>query len=466
MAAPMPPEGRLPSSFRDPAGYMFRRDGVLYRGIRDPGRFHYDRLMSSGLYEELVSARLLVPHEEIPSFREVHEDLYKVIRPEEIPFVSYPYEWSFSQLQDAALLTLEIEKRALRHDMTLVDASAFNVQFLRGRPILIDTLSLRQAVEGEPWTAYRQYCQHFLAPLALMSLRDVRLSQLLRVHIDGIPLDLVSSLLPLRSRRRASLLLHVHLHARSQKRFAGREVRVARGKVSRQARLGLIDSLESGTRKLRWRATGTEWADYYDDTNYTPEGLAAKRRAVEDFVARVRPRTVWDLGGNIGTFSRIAAASGAQVISFDVDPVCIERGYLRVRAEKEQNLLPLLIDLTNPSPAAGWENAERLSLLERGPADAVLALALIHHLAIGNNVPLEKAAGFFARAGRSLLIEFIPKSDSQVKRLLVTREDIFERYTREEFERVFRQRFEIVRRVSLAGSERTLYAMERKDIPG
>jgi len=457
----MPPEAPLAASFRDPAGFVFRRDGVLLRAIREPGRPHYDALMSSGLYDELAAARLLVPHEEVPAGA-VPGDAYKVIRPEEVPFVSYPYEWSFSQLQDAALATLEIQKRALRRGLTLVDASAYNIQFLRGAPVLIDTLSLRRAVAGEPWTGYRQYCQHFLAPLALMALRDIRLGQLLRVHIDGIPLDLASSLLPFGSRRRLTLLLHLHLHARSQKRYEGRAVAVPRRKVSLRGLLGLVDSLESGTRKLRWRPSGTEWADYYEDTNYSPEGQTGKRMAVEAFIAEVKPGTVWDLGANVGTFSRAASAAGARVVSFDIDPACVEKSYLRVRAEKDERVLPLLLDLTNPSPAAGWENAERLSLLERGPADAVLALALIHHLAIGNNVPLGRAAGFFARAGRSLLIEFVPKSDSQVNRLLVTREDIFERYTQEEFERAFSGPFEIRRRIPLPGSGRVLYAMTRR----
>jgi hypothetical protein len=458
----MRPEGVIPSSFRDPAGFVFRRDGVLYRGIRAPGRAHYETLMSSGLYRELVAANLLVPHEEVPSAGEGLDGLDKVIRPEEIPFVSYPYEWSFGQLRDAALATLEIEKRALHSGMTLVDASAYNIQFLRGRPVFIDTLSLRRSVEGEPWTAYGQFCRHFLAPLALMSLRDVRLGQLLRVHLDGIPLDLASALLPFGSWRHPALLLHLHLHARSQKRFEGREVRVAKGRVGRQALLGLVDSLESGTRRLRFRAAGTEWADYYEDTNYTPAGMDDKRSAVEEFIATIRPRRVWDLGGNVGTFSRAAAAAGAHTVSFDIDPACVERNYLRVRAEKEPNVLPLLMDLTNPSPGAGWENLERMTLFDRGPADAVLALALIHHLAIGNNVPLDKAARFFARAGRSLLIEFVPKSDSQVKRLLVTREDIFDSYTREEFERAFGEVFYITRRVPLSGTERTLYVMARR----
>lgn len=458
----MPPEGALPSSFRDPAGFVFCRDGVLYRAILGHGEPHYEALIRSGLHRELVEAGLIVPHTEV-SFPDVgRENLYKIVRPEMVPFVSYPYEWSFSQLQDAALATLEIEERALRHGMTLVDASAYNIQFLRGRPVLIDTLSLRRNVEGEPWSAYRQYCQHFLAPLALMGLKDIRLGQLLRIHLDGIPLDLATSLLPAGSKRRFGLLLHLHLHAGSQKRYEGRNIRPARGRVGLQARLGLVDSLRSATRKLRWRAGGTEWADYYRDTNYSPAGFEDKRQAVGEFIAACRPRTVWDLGANDGTFSRLAAAAGAFTVSFDIDPACVERNYLLARAEKAPSLLPLLLDLANPSPNTGWENAERPGLFERGPADAVLALALVHHLAIGNNVPLGMIAHCFARAGRHLLVEFVPKSDSQVARLLVTREDIFDKYSREEFERAFGEHFSIARRLALAGSERTLYIMERR----
>lgn len=458
----MPPEDVLPSSFRDPAGAVFKLSGVLYRGIRAAGLPRYEALLASGLYAELVGAGLLVPHEEVALPTGGLGDFVRVIRPEEIPFVSYPYEWSFSQLKDAARVTLEIEKRALARGLTLIDASAYNIQFLRGRPVLIDTLSLGPAVEGAPWPAYGQYCRHFLAPLALMAHRDVRLGQLLRVHLDGVPLDLAAALLPAGARRRPGLFLHLHLHAKSQKRYEGRTSRAAAGRVGRSALLGLVDSLDTATRRLRWRAGGTEWADYYRDTNYTPAGADDKRKAVAEFIAEARPRTVWDLGANDGTFSRVAAASGAMTVAFDIDPACVEKNYLRVRADNDPSLLPLLLDLTNPSPAAGWDNAERMALSERGPADAVLALALVHHLAIGNNVPLGLIASALARLGRRLLVEFVPKSDSQVARLLVTREDIFDLYTREEFERAFTGPFEIVRRVPLPDSERALYVMSRK----
>ena len=211
---------RHPASFRDPSGFIFLRNGCILRQVNDCYRDHYAALFSSGLYAELVDANLLLPHEEAPLDWSCDSRAYKVLRPEQLAFVSYPYEWSFSQLRDAALVTLEIERRALAKGLTLKDASAYNIQLHEGRPKLIDTLSFARYEAGRPWVAYRQFCQHFLAPLALMSRVDVRLNQLLRIHLDGVPLDLASRLLPWRSRINLSLGLHIHAHARSQQKYA------------------------------------------------------------------------------------------------------------------------------------------------------------------------------------------------------------------------------------------------------
>lgn len=451
-----------PGSFRDPAGFVFRRDGVLYRQVNAPGRAGYDLLMSSGLYERLARDDLLVTHEEVEG-APAAEGAYKLLRPALIPFVSYPYEWSFSQLQDAALLTLRAQRRALAAGLTLKDASAYNVQFRGGRPVLIDTLSFEPYAEGRPWAGYRQFCQHFLAPLALMSLRDVRLGDLARVHVDGVPLDLCSALLPWTSWLRYSLLAHVHLHAATQRRYAGRGVAPAAVRVSRRALEGLLESLEAAVSRLRWRPAGTEWADYYEDTNYDEAAAAAKREGVlaclDDLPAGA---TVWDLGSNDGTFSRLAAERAGLVVAFDLDPAAVEKNYLRCRAERDARVLPLRLDLTNPSPALGWALEERASLVGRGPADAVLALALIHHLAIGANVPLERVAAFLAQLGERLVIEFVPKEDSQVQRLLASREDIFPSYDLEGFERAFAPWFTVERRLPLPGSSRVLFRMRRR----
>jgi hypothetical protein len=463
---------KLSASFRDPSGFLFTREGVLYRQVNKAYADNYTRLMDSGLYARLVKAGLLVPHVESDGptgkeqpFAPADPDLaFKTIRPERVPFISYPYEWSFGQLKDAALATLSIQKRALKAGMSLKDASAYNLQFHQGRPTLIDTLSFEQYREGEPWVAYRQFCQHFLAPLALMAYRDVRLSQLLRVYIDGVPLDLASSLLPARSRWKLGLYTHVHLHARAQKRYAEVAVSEARGSrtLSQQALLGLIESLRDTVRSLEWQPAGTEWADYYEDNNYTDAAFQHKLSLIEDWLGRIQPKVVWDLGANTGLFSRPVSAMGAFAVAFDIDPAAVELDYRQVKANKETNLLPLVMDLTNPSPAIGWHNRERASLSERGPADAVLALALIHHLAISNNVPLERVAEYLSELGEWLIIEFVPKSDSQVQRLLRSRVDIFPDYTREGFETAFHTHFKVEASSDLRDSERKVYLMRRK----
>ena len=229
--------------------------------------------------------------------------------------------------------------------------------------------------------------------------------------------------------------------------------------MSRTAFQGIISSLESTVNGLNWAPAGTEWAEYYDETNYSSAALETKARLVGEYLERIRPGTVWDLGANTGRFSRIAAARGAMTLAMDSDPAAVERCYLECRERGEKDILPLVQDLTNPSPGLGWRNRERMGLIERGPADVVLALALVHHLAIGNNLPLGHVAEFLASAGRALIVEFVPKEDSQVQRLLATREDVFPEYRQESFESAFGEFFEIQQHERVGDSLRTLYLM-------
>jgi len=418
--------------------------------------------MKSGLYEELVNSHLLIPHEECTITPPRPEKSYKIIKPELISFISYPYEWSFSQLKDAALTTLEIQKIAMKYEMTLKDATAYNIQFRNGKAILIDTLSFEKYSEGTLWKPYRQFCQHFLAPLALICHKDIRLNQLSRIFIDGIPLDLVSSLLPFKTRSMFSLLSHIHAHAKSQKHYEKKEVKIKERKMSRRSFQGIIESLHSSIKKFEWSPKGTEWGDYYSDTNYSDIAFESKKKIISNMIDKISPRLVWDLGANTGVFSRISSQKGIQTIAFDIDSIAVEKNYLECKKNKEENLLPLLLDLTNPSPFLGWENLERMSFVKRGPADLVLALALIHHLAISNNIPLDRLALFFNSICKNLIIEFIPKDDSQVKRLLSTREDIFDDYTQENFELEFSKLFIIKESVKNPDSHRTIYFMQVK----
>jgi hypothetical protein len=333
--------------------------------------------------------------------------------------------------------------------------------------VFVDTLSFGPYVEGEPWLGYRQFCEHFLAPLALASSVDVRLAKWLRIDLEGVPLDLASRLLPWQTWFRPSLLAHVHLHARSLRRHAdsaspGSAARARAATVSRAGLLGLVDNLAGVIDRLSWEPEGTEWADYYAGTNYTEAANDRKMELVSAIVRDRRPDVVWDLGANTGRFARLALEGGARTVAFDVDPAAVERGWRASHAAGERRLWHLVQDLANPSGGVGWANEERDGLQARGPADLLLALALVHHLAIGRNVPLARIARYFATIGRALAIEWVPKEDSQVQRLLSAREDVFADYTADGFEAAFAVDWRVVRREPIAGSVRTLYLLERR----
>jgi len=455
---------KISGSFRDPSGFLFRQNGILYRQINKSYKEHYDFLMESGLYKELTDKHLLIPHKEASEIQAVTDDCYKIIQPEEIRFISYPYGWCFSELKDAALTTLEIQKIALEHNMILKDASAYNIQFHQGKPILIDTLSFEKYEEGKPWIAYRQFCQHFLAPLSLMRYKDIRLNQLLKIYLDGIPLDLASKLLPKRTHLKFSLLTHIHLHAKTQDHYANKAVDLNKKRISKFQLLALTDNIHSFIKNLHLPQIKTEWGEYTDNTNYTDEAHEDKKKIIEKFISETNPKSVWDLGANTGIFSNISAQKGIFTVSFDIDPIAVEKNYLRCKETGEKNILPLISDLTNPAPSIGWENKERLSISERGPVDLIMALALIHHLAISNNTPLEKIAECFSKLSKNLIIEWVPKEDSNAQRLLRTREDIFKNYNQETFEKSFSKFFKIKERCEIKESKRVLYLMRNNGI--
>ena len=371
----------------------------------------------------------------------------------------------FGQLKAAALLTLDIQRRAVAAGFTLRDASAYNVQFRAGRPILIDTLSFRRATAGAPWIAYRQFCEHFLAPLALMSLRDVRLGGLLRSHLDGIPLDLAASLLPARTRLSLGLGSHVHLHARAQRQHADRPV--AASSAGREGDEpdpagGPPRQPHAGDVRLRLDARG--------------HGMGRLRRALLVRRRRARrprmrwwrarsgtmaPSVVWDLGANAGRYSAIAARHVERVVALDIDPAASERHWRSIVSRGETRVLPILQDLADPSPAIGWDARERLSLFDRAEGATLLALALVHHLAIGRNVPLPMLSATLARLGDGLIIEWVPKGDPMVERLLASREDVFPDYTEAGFQAAFAPTWTTVDRQPVAGTTRVLYLMRR-----
>ncbi len=449
------------SSFRDPSGIVFKESGTIYRQINSCYAQQYDHLMRSGLYAELTGKKMLIPHQETNK-KPISDNGILVIAPQQIPFVSYPYEWAFSALKEAALLSLRIHKKALDFGMVLKDASAYNIQFQSGRPVLIDTLSFDFYNDGEPWGAYGQFCRHFLASLLLMRYADLRLSRLMSLYIDGIPLDLASGLL--KGKGGLFTRQHIHWHSKSiadHTRESQDTDNIRKINIPKKNMITLIESMILFVEGLELKETATRWSDYGITTSYSETGAASKKELVEKYLKQTDPSSVWDFGANDGTYSRLALGLGAQVVAFDSDPAAVEKNFITA-FEKRQQLLSLYLDLTNPSPDIGFANRERTSLSERQRPDCILMLAVIHHLAVSNNVPLNKLADWLSSLCRYLIIEFVPKEDMQVQKLLRGRLDIFDDYSEESFEESFGNRFHMLHRERINDSLRTLYLYECK----
>lgn len=427
----------------------------------------------SGLFDKAVAAGLLIPFEDCGPAQygggEATGACFTVLKPRQLSFISYPYEWSFGQLQDAALATLDLHLLALEHGMLLKDANAFNIQFVDGRPSLLDHLSFDSLGAHRAWPAYGQYCRHFLAPLLLMSYVDLSLGRLLQAHLDGIPLDLAARLLPAKTRLRPGIQIHLHAHARMSSKHAdtrgkraGEKVAAA-GKVSSAGLAAIAGSLRSLVGKLKPKKQKTEWDAYYSDTNYSSDAFDAKRLVLRKMVQSVAPHTVWDVGGNNGEFSRTIRDLAENIVCMDLDAAAVDQHYAINKREGIGNILPLIVDLTNPSPGLGFANRERPALFERGRPGLIVALALIHHLSISHNLPFAYLAELFSQLARTLIIEFVPKSDSQVQRLLASREDIFPDYDLPSFQAAFSAFFDVVESRPIPGTERTLMLLRKID---
>lgn len=451
-------------SFRDPSGFVFRRDGVVLRQVNRSFAERWDDLRSSGLLATLQGQHLLIEHTEVDEGLAAAPELaHAVLRPDALGFVSYPYEWAFSLLKDAALVTLEAQSIATAAGFALRDATAYNVQLHGGRPILIDTLSFERVPGDAPWRAYRQFCEHFVAPLALMAHRDVRCGLMLRDHLDGVPVDLAATLLPGRTKVDVGLASHVHAHGRAVRRAMHHTVDgPPRARMGGLAREALLDSLRRTVEKLTWQPDSTAWADYAESTSYSAAAERSKDELVRQLLDAAGGSVVWDLGANTGRFSSIAATLGRTVVAWDGDPGATELHYRHVSQGRDAMILPLIADLTNPSPGLGWANEERRSLIERANADVVLALALVHHLVIGKNIRLAMVADLFARLGEQLIVEFVPDGDPMAQQLLQARDDVKPSLTLEAFRAVFESRFEILDDVPIENSGRRLLRMRRR----
>ena len=450
---------RHPASFKDPSGFIFQAEDVIYRQVNKSHAAAYDKLISSGLYQQLASRKQLISHQEIPDNITQSPEWYKTLRPAAVPFISYPYEWSFDQLRDAALLTLHIQQTALNHGMTLKDATPFNIQFIEGRPVFIDTLSFDIYDHTKPWVAYRQFCQCFLFPLYLEHYLKKDVQKILSVYIEGIPVDVTARLLPWKSNLNLGVWLHVYLQNTVQRnrKEGGNTVQFQKKKL-----LDLISHLESILQRFpEERTYKTTWNNYYEGTILSQEYLQQKEKIVRQYCEARTIHRALDIGANDGYFSKILAASGVQVIATDIDGQCINRLYHEVRKKNIPNILPLVLDVSNPSPAIGFYNKERAAFFDRIQTDLVLALALVHHLVIGKNIPLQMLAAWLNDIAPRLIIEFVPKEDEKVKQMLSSRNDVFDTYDQQHFELYFSAYFHILAKEKIGNTHRILYHMQR-----
>lgn len=454
----MPAFTAIPSSFRDPSGFVFEQAGEIFRQVNQSYKEELDLLHNSGCYSALVQQQLLLPHEILQQNFTGTPDCYVTLKPQRLEYLSYPYEWCFSMLKDAALLTLRIAKECMAYGMMLKDATPYNIQWHRGKLIFIDSLSFEKYNASKPWVAYRQFCESFLAPLLLMHYKKYPLHQLLLAWPEGVPLALTKSLLPGKTKFSLHIYLHIHLHAGiAGKKSTGNSKQAA---FSKQKMLNLLSSLESLVEKLNLPAHHSTWSAYYEEAALRDDYLTAKKELIRHWASAENAfRTAIDLGANDGEFSRILEERQISTIAADADAWCINNLYQRIRQEKITGIHPIVLDLANPSPAIGVYGGERPSFVQRTHADLGLALALVHHLAIGKNIPFAKIAAFFAQLCKTLIIEFVPKSDEKVQGMLAGRADIFIHYTAEAFESAFSRHFRIIEQTPIASSGRILYRM-------
>jgi hypothetical protein len=448
-----------PSSYRDPSGFVFRHEGILYRQVNQSYKKDFDLFMQSGLYERLTSERLLIPHEEVDQNFSAADNYYKTLLPQQLPFISYAYEWSFDMLKDAALLTLQLAKEGIGYGMILKDATPFNVQFVNGKPIFIDTLSFEQYDATKPWIAYRQFCECFYAPLALMHYLQFPLQQLILSYPEGIPLSLAAKLLPWKSR----LNLHVNLHIHLQAKYATKKDVQQKEKaihLSKQKLLNILNSLENSILSFHLNKPTGVWSGYYHEAKQREDYVSEKKKIIEQWVSNLSLKSAIDVGANEGEFSQLLADKNIFTIGADGDHYSINNLYQRIKAEHISNIHPLIIDFSNPTPSIGVNNKERSSLSERLQVDLVMALAVIHHLCIGKNIPFTSAIEMFLGLGKHLIIEFVPKQDEKVQTMLRQKKDIYDWYTEENFIKTFSAHYNIVERKEVGTSGRKLFLMQ------
>jgi hypothetical protein len=453
------------ASFRDPEGRVFAHAGGIFRTLSPAALRRMQRLEADGILDGLTREGLIVDSRLVRA-AEAGLDVGRVgdtvMRHARVPFLTYPYEWSFGMLREAALLTLDVAARCLEHGYMLKDATAYNVAWIGGRMRFLDVLSIDHERPGRPWQAYGQFCREFLFPLMLTAYKGIEFQAWLRGSLAGLGPREFARLLGARDLFRRGVLRHVMLQAMLDRDFADRHVRldeaVGRAPLPKGAVGRTIAGLRRVVASLAYRPRGATWSDYAGSAPYDPSQARRKQEFVRQGLARLRPASVADLGANVGEYSRIAAESADLVVAADLDPSCVDRLYASVAADRSlSKVVPMVQDFTNPSPGVGWNLGERKGFFDRLRADFFLALALVHHLCVGANVPVAWFAAFLRRVAPAGVVEWVDKSDPMVARMLANRADVFPDYAREAFEAELGRHFRVAASETLSDGRRRLY---------
>ena len=452
-------------SFRDPSGYVFYKGSSVYRSISMSYKEHFDFFIKSGLYNKLLERNLIVSHKEINNESFEFEDSYKIIQPEKIRQISYPYEWSFSQLKDAALLTLEIQMIAIEFGMTLKDATGFNIQFQSSKPIFIDTLSFEKINNDFSWVAYKQFLEMFFNPLILSRYVDENLCvKILKSSINGIDSSDLNKLLALKYKFKPSILFHVVLPSIFNNKVKRNNNRNKKSTISKKQHLNIVEQLYSFISNLNLKNSKTQWGQYYNDVNQEKDKyLLDKKAFISNTIESLdNINVVWDLGSNDGYFSRLFKKDSF-VISMDYDWKSVESNYIQNKKAKKHNILPLCIDLINPSPGVGWMNNERSSIFNRlAKPNLIMGLALVHHL-LNFNIPLNKIVDLFNNSAKYLIIEYVPFNDPKSQEIFYSRRYEYDYPTLEVFNNAFEKNFTLVRKKKLEQTNRVILFYVRKN---
>jgi hypothetical protein len=451
-----------PGSFRDPDSRVFYVGEKVYRAISGEGLADYEALVASGL----LGDPRIVRTERVDDARDASSLLFNevagVLEHERIPFVSYPYEWTFSMLKDAALLQLDLLLAALDHGLILKDSTPYNVQFRGARAVLMDVGAFERLREGELWVGYRQFCMLYLYPLLLQAVKGVSFQPWLRGSIDGIRPAEMRGLMSTRDRFRRGFTTNVFLHGRLERRGAegGDSVRreLKRPGLGKRLILANVRRMHNLVARLEWSPPHGVWLAYGEHNTYSDEDARRKDEFVRAVATAKSWQLAWDLGCNNGRHARIAAAGARHVVAVDADQGPVELLYRDLRDAGNERILPLTMNVADPSPRLGWRGLERKALLDRGRPDLVLALALVHHMAIGANVPVREFVNWLAELGAAVVVEFPAREDPMVQKLLAPkREGLHPDYERAYFERCVGEAFDIRRTEWLASGTRTLY---------